>query len=208
VNLPSARIDPGTAVGPYLIERALSPTGATARHLARSEDGERVVVEVFDAQARSVGHPGAGSARARLVREIRALAAIDNRHVVRVRGSGETDGRLWIATEYVPGTDLGRIVAERGPQILDVAVSYLIQAAEGLAAAHGAGIVHRDLTPAKLRVTREGTVIVVGFGIATHRPDMRDMSDSAEPIAETPYVAPEQIEHDLADERSDVWAIG
>ena len=119
------------------------------------------------------------------------------------------DGRLWIATEYVPGTDLGRLVAERGPQILEVAVPDLIQATEGLAAAHAAGVVHRDLTPGKLRVTRDGDqIVVVGFGIATHRPDMRDASDSSEPVADTPYVAPEQIEHDLADERSDVWALG
>ena len=148
------------------------------------------MVEVFDAQAKQAGHPGAGSARARLVREIRALAAIDNKHVARVRGSGEKEGRLWIATEYVPGTDLGRIVVERGPQILEVAVPYLIQASEGLAAAHSAGIVHRDLTPSKLRVTREGTVVVVGFGIGTHRPDIRDISDAAQPVADTPYRRP------------------
>jgi serine/threonine protein kinase len=202
VTLPSVRIDAGTAVGPYLIERGLSPTGATARHLARGEDGERVVLEVFEPDA------GTGAARARLVREIRALAAIEHRHLGRVRAAGENDGRLWIASEYVQGTDLGRVLVERGWQPFDMALSYVAQAAEGLVVAHGAGIVHRDLTPSKLRLMRDGRVVVVGFGIATHRPDQRDASDVSDVAAATPYVSPEQIEHSLADERSDVWALG
>jgi serine/threonine protein kinase len=205
VSLSSVRIDPGSAFGPYLIERGVSSTGATARHVARSVDGERVVLEIFEPDA------GTGAARARLVREIRALAAIDHRHLARVRTAGETEGRLWIATEFVPGTDLPRVLAERGPLFPESAVAYLLQAGDGLATAHGSGIVHRDLTPSKLRLARDGRVVVVGFGIATHRPDMRDVTDAAEShevSAVTPYVAPEQIEHDLADERSDVWALG
>jgi serine/threonine-protein kinase len=202
VSLSSVRIDPGTAFGPYLIERGVSPSGGTARHVARREDGERVVLEIFEPDS------GTGAARARLVREIRALAAIDHKNLARVRAAGENDGRLWIATEYVQGTDLARVLAERGSQLAESAISYVAQAAEGLAAAHGAGIVHRDLTPSKLRLSREGRVVVVGFGIATHRPDKRDPSDAHEVLATTAYVAPEQIEHDLADERSDVWALG
>jgi serine/threonine protein kinase len=202
VTLSSGRIDPGTAFGPFWIERRLSPTGATERHIARSAEGDRVVLELFAPDA------GTGAARARLVREIRALAAIDHRHLARVRSAGENDGHLWIATEYVQGTDLARQLVERGTPSLETAVGYVVQAAAGLVVAHGAGIVHRDLTPSKLRLARDGRVVVVGFGIATHRPDRRTAGDAPEGIAATPYVAPEQIEHELADERSDVWALG
>jgi serine/threonine protein kinase len=185
-----------------VIERPLSTMGTTARFVARGPDGDRVVVELFEPDT------GTGAARARLVREIRALSSIDHRNLARVRSSGEQDGRIYYATEYVQGTDLARVLAERGTPSVDAAYGYVAQAADALAAAHGAGIVHRDMTPAKLRLARDGRFVVVGFGLGTHRPDRRDAADGPVATAATPYVAPEQIEHDMADERSDVWALG
>jgi hypothetical protein len=157
--------------------------------VARSGDGGRVVLKMLPADAAT--HP-TGS---RLVRDMRALAGLDQRNVVRVDATGEHDGMPWVATEYVQGTDLGRLMAERGPLRADVALRYAIQAAEGLAAAHGVGIVHGALRPSKMLLAPDGRVVVIDFGIPGQG-------------GSTAYLSPEQLEHGMVDGRSDVWALG
>jgi serine/threonine protein kinase len=173
--------------------------------LARDTDGTRVVLKMVPSGIAT------NSARARLMREARALAVVDHPGVVRVRGTGEHEDMPWIAMEYVNGVDLKRVIAERGPLRSDVAVRYAIQTAEALVAAHRAGVVHRDLKPSNLLLTADGRVVLVDFGIAKRRSDLRegDVLTSAREVIGTPaYLSPEQIEHGLADERSDVWALG
>ena len=173
--------------------------------LARDTDGSRVVLKMVPSGIAT------NSARARLMREARALAVVDHPGVVRVRGTGEHEDMPWIAMDYVNGVDLKRVIAERGPLRSDVAVRYAIQTAEALVAAHRAGVVHRDLKPSNLLLTTDGRVVLVDFGIAKRRSDLRegDVLTSAREVIGTPaYLSPEQIEHGLADERSDVWALG
>jgi serine/threonine protein kinase len=201
----SALLAPGTAVGPYVVEHRFAQGGMSVLFLAHDADGSRVVLKMVP--------PGiaTNSARARLVREARALAAVDHPGVVRVRGTGEHAEMPWIAMEYVNGVDLKRTIAERGPMRPDSALRYAIQAAEALVAAHRAGVVHRDLKPSNLLLTAEGRVVLVDFGIAKRRSDVRegDVLTSAREVIGTPaYLSPEQIELGLADERSDVWALG
>jgi serine/threonine protein kinase len=173
--------------------------------LARDSDGARVVLKMVPSGIAT------NSARARLMREARALAVVDHPGVVRVRGTGEHQDMPWIAMDYVNGVDLKRVIAERGPLRSDVAVRYAIQVAEALVAAHRAGVVHRDLKPSNLLLTVDGRVVLVDFGIAKRRSDLRegDVLTSAREVIGTPaYLSPEQIEHGLADERSDIWALG
>jgi serine/threonine protein kinase len=132
--------------------------------------------------------------RARLLRDLRALAAVEQRNVVRIDGTGEHQATPWVAMEYVQGTDIARVIAERGALPVEVALGYAIQAADGLAAAHGAGLLHGALRPSKLLLAPDGRVIVVDFGI-------RGQSSTA-------YLSPEQIEHGVVDARSDVWSLG
>jgi serine/threonine protein kinase len=216
VTLPIACLEPGNAIGPYLVERALSPGADSERYVARGRDGHRVVVELLSPDAST------GTLRARSAREIRALCALDHRNLGRACASDDEQGRLWIAFDYVPGTDLARVIAERGAVPVETALTYVLHAAEGLIAAHEAGLVHRALKPSRIRIARDGRVVVVGFGITRRRSEARGAGGrSVEPQssslvalaalgvqAATPYAAPEQIEHDLADERSDVWALG
>ncbi|HEX3770511.1 MAG TPA: serine/threonine-protein kinase, partial [Polyangiaceae bacterium] len=201
----SSFIAPGTPVGGYVVERRLAQGGMSVLFLARDADGTRVVLKMVP--------PGiaTNSARARLMREARALAVVDHPGVVRVRGTGEHKDMPWIAMDYVNGVDLKRVIAERGPMRAETAVRYAIQIAEALAAAHRAGVVHRDLKPSNLLVTNEDRVVLVDFGIAKRRTEPRDgdvLTSAREVIGTPAYLSPEQIEHGLADERSDVWALG
>jgi len=205
VTSASLRIDPGTAVGPYVVERLLAQGGMSVLYLARDESGETLVLKMVPPEI------GTSATRARLTREARALAAVDHPGIVRVLGTGDHEGIPFIAMDYVRGTDLKRVLADRGALPVDLALRYAIQAAEALVAAHDAGVIHRDLKPSNLLLTPEGRIVLVDFGIAKRRTDTRDgdILTSAREVLGTPaYLSPEQLEHGLADERSDVWALG
>ncbi len=202
-NAP-VRLDPGTSVGPYVVERRLAQGGMSVLYLARDTDGERVVLKMVPAEIAT------SATRARLLREARALAAVDHPGVVRVHGTGEHEGTPWIVMDYVRGTDLKRVL-ERGPLPVGAALRYAIQAAEALVAAHDAGVIHRDLKPSNLLLTPDGRVVLVDFGIAKRRADARDddlLTTNREVLGTPAYLSPEQLEHGLADERSDVWSLG
>ena len=198
-------IDPGTVVGPYVVERRLAQGGMSVLYLARDEAGEAIVLKMVPPE---IGTP---TTRARVTREARALAAVDHAGIVRVHGTGDHAGTPWIAMEYVRGTDLKRVLAERGPLSVEIALRHAIQACEALLAAHDAGVIHRDLKPSNILVTPQGRIVLVDFGIAKRRADAREgdvITAASEVLGTHAYLSPEQLEHGLADERSDVWALG
>lgn len=201
----SLTIDPGTAVGPYVVDRVLAQGGMSVLYLAHDGANERVVLKML------LPELATSATRGRLMREARALAAVDHPGIVRVHGSGEHEGTPWIAMDYVRGMDLKRVLAERGALPADLALQYAVQVTEALVAAHDAGVIHRDLKPSNLLLTPEGRLVLVDFGIAKRRNDVRegDVLTSAREVVGTPaYLSPEQLEHGLADERSDVWSAG
>lgn len=201
----SVRIDPGTAVGPYVVERLLAQGGMSVIYLARDGNNERAVLKML------LPELATSATRARMQREARALQAVDHPGVVRVHASGEHEGAPWIAMDYVRGTDLKRLLADRGALSPEMAVQYAVEATEALAAAHAAGVIHRDLKPSNLIITPEGHVVLVDFGIAKRRGELRegeDVTSTREVLGTLAYLAPEQLEHGLADERSDIWGLG
>ncbi|HEY6463944.1 MAG TPA: serine/threonine-protein kinase, partial [Polyangiaceae bacterium] len=137
----TVRIDPGTAVGPYVVERRLAHGGMSVLYLARGENGELFVLKMVPPEL------GTTASRARLTREARALAAVDHAGVVRIESTGDHDGVPWIAMQYVRGTDLKRVLEENGPLPVEMCIRYAIEASEALVAAHDAGVIHRDLKP-------------------------------------------------------------
>jgi serine/threonine protein kinase len=173
-------------------------------YVARDADGGRVVLKVVPPDIAT------NATRARLMREARALSLVDHPGVVRIHGTGDHEGTPWIAMDLVHGTDLKRVI-ERGPLPADTALKYAVQAAQALVAAHDAGVIHRDLKPSNLLLTPDGRIVLVDFGIAKPRADARDddVLTSAREVVGTPaYLSPEQLEHGLVDERSDIWALG
>jgi serine/threonine protein kinase len=206
VSSVPVKIDPGCAVGPYVVERRLAQGGMSVLFLAHDEQlARQVVLKVVPDDLST------SSSRARLMREARALASVDHPGVVRVYGTGDHLGTPWIAMEYVRGTDLKRVLAERGPVAPDRALRWIVLACEALAAAHDAGVIHRDLKPSNILLTEGDQITIVDFGIAKRRDQAQsgDVLTSQRELLGTPaYLSPEQLEHGIADERSDVWALG
>jgi serine/threonine-protein kinase len=107
----------------------------------------------------------------RFAREARALATIHSDHAVRIIDVGALEkGEPYLVMECLEGTDLGRVVKQRGPLRIEEAVDYVIQACDALAEAHAAGIIHRDLKPSNLYLAKRKDdsyiVKVIDFGIA------------------------------------------
>jgi eukaryotic-like serine/threonine-protein kinase len=182
------RLAPGDKLGRFVIGSVLGAGGMGVVYAARDPALERkVAVKVLRDAA----------AGARLVREGQALAQLAHPNVVAVHDIGEDAGRPYIAMELVDGATLGAWLraAERSRgEVLEV----LVQVARGLAAAHAAGIVHRDVKPDNVLVDRAGRARVTDFGLV-------DVAASA--LAGTPaYMAPEQIDGAGVDARADQFA--
>src|SRR5262249_9194936 len=105
-------------------------------------------------------------ARARLLREARAAAALNHPNVLTVYDVGEADGHVYIATEYVPGRPLSEVIGGAGLPVAE-ALRLALQIAAGLAHAHARGIIHRDIKPSNVLVTAAGDAKLLDFGLAT-----------------------------------------
>jgi tetratricopeptide (TPR) repeat protein len=142
--------------------------------------------------------------RARFVREAQAAGRLQHRNIVTVYDVGEEHGQPYIAMELVAGLDLERVIQEKRPLPLEWKIDVLRQICEGLAHAHANGIVHCDVKPANVRVSAEGEVKIVDFGIA-----LLQASTRAGHHAGTPhYMAPEQVEGKAVDRRADIFSVG
>ncbi len=203
----SVQVVSGTPIGPYVVERKLAQGGMSVLFLAHDSQLDRPVALKMLAE-----EVATHATRARMLREAKTLAAVDHPSIVRIYGAGEHEGKPWIAMELVRGTDLKRLLAERGVVSPPRALRWILQASEALAAAHDVGVVHRDLKPSNLLLTHDDRIKVVDFGVAKRRVEPAGTGDvltsQGEVLGTPAYLSPEQLEHGLADERSDVWGLG
>jgi eukaryotic-like serine/threonine-protein kinase len=144
--------------------------------------------------------------RARFLREAEAVRGLDHPNIVRVVETGAVEDQPFIALEYVEGTDLEQIIQRRAPLSVEWKLDLLRQICDGLQHAHEQGIIHRDVKPANVRVTADGTVKVVDFGMA--RVNTSDLTKRGQMLGSVHYVAPEQIEGARVDHRADVFSVG
>ncbi len=154
--------------------------------------------------------------RQRFEREARAISQLTHPHICTLHDVGQADGASYLVMEYVEGERLDTRL-ERGPLGLEPAVTIAVQIALALDKAHRSGIVHGDLKPGNVMLTRTG-VKLLDFGLARRLPSPEQLPSDSEtqvvPVPETPmlgtlpYLAPEQLEGRPPDARSDLFAFG
>ncbi|MEP7119611.1 MAG: protein kinase [Byssovorax sp.] len=205
---------PGTLIGgKYRVERALGRGGMGVVVLAYDETlGRRVAIKLLRAAGRGD--------EARFLREARAVARLTSEHVARILEVGALDdGAPFLVMEYASGSDLGRVLHDRGRLPAAIAVDYLLQAGEVLAEAHALGIIHRDLKPSNLflaaRVDGSPLIKVLDFGIAKSMPGVAgnaeetSLTATSATIGSPLYMSPEQLHSARdVDARTDLWSLG
>ena len=187
----------------YEKARQIGRGGMGAIYLAEDRDlGRQVAVKVLDDR-----FAGDDQLRQRFKREALTAARLGgNARVVTIFDVGEWEGRPYIVMEYLPGGTLADRARE-GPVEHETALTWLAQAAEALDAAHGEGIVHRDVKPANLLFDARGDLAVADFGIARAADDTMGMTAAGTVLGTAGYLSPEQALGRPATPASDLYAL-
>ncbi|WP_210592999.1 serine/threonine-protein kinase [Streptomyces sp. GESEQ-35] len=197
----------GTQVADYRIEREIGRGGMAVVYRARDLRLERTVALKLLAPELARND----TFRRRFTHESRAAAAIDHPHIVPVFEAGETDGVLYIAMRYVDGSDLRHLLDRQGPLPPTTVLRIAAQVASALDAAHEHGLVHRDVKPGNILVSR-GTdsdhpehVYLTDFGLTKKSLSLTGFTTVGQFVGTLDYVAPEQISGKPVDGRCDVY---
>src|SRR5258708_2191180 len=200
------RFAAGTQLGQYRIEAALGAGGMGEVFRARDTRLNRTVA-IKISQRLFTG---------RFKQEARAVAALNHPNIVQIYELGSEAGDDFIVMEFVPGRTLAELLCA-APLALDQALEYANQIASALAAAHAAGIVHRDIKPGNIIVSDAGVVKILDFGLAKAEqkavPSDTTVTAGAQTGAGTvlgtaAYMSPEQAEAKAVDARSDIFSTG
>jgi hypothetical protein len=212
-------LTPGTRLGPYEVTAQIGQGGMGEVYRARDAKlGRDVALKILPEAF--VDDP---DRVARFEREAQVVAALNHRNIAIIHGFQESDGVRALVLELVEGDTLSDIIA-RGQLALPDALAIARQIADALEAAHDKGIVHRDLKPDNVKVTSNGTIKVLDFGLAkmlepdvtrtpsyagTMSPTLSLHATYGGMILGTPaYMSPEQARGKLVDRRADIWAFG
>ena len=146
---------------------------------------------------------------ASFIREIRTQAQLDHEHLVRAYDAGHDGNVHYLVTEYVPGTDLRRLVRSHGPLTMQKSANVILQAARGLQHAHERGLIHRDVKPGNILVTPDGIAKVSDLGLAACMHDPESDPRAGKIVGTADYLSPEQIKTPLeVGAPSDIYSLG
>jgi Protein kinase domain len=199
----------GQRLGPYEVRSAIGAGGMGEVYLAHdSRLGRDVAIKVLPASS------GGVDALARFEREARAVAALSHPNVLAIHDVGAEGSVHFVVTELLEGETLRARLAARGSLAPAEAVSYGVQIARGLAAAHNRGIIHRDLKPDNIFITRDGRIKILDFGIAifdqasVETGEQSLLTRTGLAIGTVGYMAPEQLLGQPATAQSDLFGFG
>jgi eukaryotic-like serine/threonine-protein kinase len=210
-------ITAGTRLGPYEILAAIGAGGMGEVYQAHDTKlGRDVAIKVLP---EAFAHDP--DRLSRFQREAKMLAALSHSNIATIYGLEQSSGTSYLVMELVSGETLQQRVAREGPLPIEGALGISRQIAEALEAAHDKGIIHRDLKPANVKVTAEGKVKVLDFGLAKAFAGGESSSDlSNSPtlnaagtmqgviLGTAAYMSPEQARGKAVDRRTDIWALG
>jgi len=217
IETPFPQFGPGASLaGRYEIIREIGKGGMGEVYLAEDTNLKRqVAIKVLPLQFALDK-----DWLARFEREARLLAALNHPNIATIHGLEKSDGQQFLVMELVEGDTLAERI-KKGPLPVDEALELCRQIAEGLESAHEKGIIHRDLKPANVKVTPEGKVKILDFGLAKAFLNQLGESDLSKSPAITDemtrpgvilgtaaYMSPEQAKGKSLDKRTDIWAFG
>jgi len=189
-------------IGPYHVVEELGGGGMGIVYKARDRRLDRFVALKFLPLHLST-HP---EAEQRFAQEAKAASALDHPNICTIHDIDKADdGQPFIAMAYYEGETLKKKIA-RGPLPVEEAVDYAAQVASGLERAHRAGIVHRDVKPANVLITGDGTAKILDFGLAK-MPDV-GLTKTGVTMGTVAYMSPEQARGETVDARTDLWSLG
>jgi len=200
---------PGQKLGHFRVVEKLGEGGMGVVYRARDEHLDRdVALKILHTETLSNE-----AARKRFYKEARALSKLNHPNVQTCHDFDTEQGVDFLVTELVPGNSLDESLAT-GPLGEKEVVRLGVQLAEGLEAAHAQSIVHRDLKPANLRITPEGRLKILDFGLAKLERPVGDvtatqsMTQTQTIVGTLPYMSPEQLRSEPIDARTDIYATG
>ncbi len=204
----------GTRLGPFEVLAPIGAGGMGEVYRARDTRLERdVAIKVLPESVSA--DP---KALARFESEARAVAALSHPNILALHDVGEADGVRYAVTELLEGETLRGLVV-RGLIPIRRALEIAHEVAEALAAAHGKGIVHRDVKPENVFVTKDGRVKLLDFGLArsgplptghdeTHSPTVEKLTEEGAAVGTVAYMSPEQARGETVEFRSDQFSLG
>ncbi|GMU67376.1 MAG: hypothetical protein AMXMBFR36_36500 [Acidobacteriota bacterium] len=201
------RLDAGDQLGRYKILKRLGAGAMGEVYLAEDPQIGRQIalktVRVEEGRANEVEER-----KLRLLREARAAGRLLHPNIIALFDAGEDQGVLYLAFEFVEGSDLADRVAD-GPQLsLGETLAIVRQAADGLDYAHRQGVVHRDIKPSNVMITADGRVKIADFGIARVADQTSDLTMTGSVVGSPHYMSPEQIKGEPLDGRTDIFSLG
>jgi serine/threonine protein kinase len=191
-------------VGGYELEELVGQSAAGLLYSARDVRLQRQValrIVAADVAADPV-------MRARLNREVTALASVDHPNVPPIYEAGEHAGRIFIASRWIDAPRLTEFVGECGPLEPKRAVRIANQIADALQAAHALGIIHRNVKPSRVLVAQGDLAYLTDFSVARRLSDMTGLTVQEQVVEQFDYVAPEYIEGREIDARVDIYGLG
>lgn len=199
-------LDPliGTRIGPFRIDQRLAAGGMGVVYRAHhGTTGEDVAVKIL-APSLSADQEYV----TRFFREAGAAGQIDHPNVVRVIDVGRHEDKYYLVMQFVPGDTLDRLLETERRMSLERATRFVKGIASGLAAAHRAGIIHRDVKPGNVIVSRDGVPHLTDFGLARHAETRKGLTIEGTFLGTPEYASPEQVEGRRVDPRTDLYSLG
>jgi serine/threonine protein kinase len=209
VVMGQQQLQPGQVFAGYEIQRLLGVGGMGAVYLARHPNLPKLVALKLLTPALTDDD----DLRARFLREADHVARLDHPNIVAVYDRGDQDGQLWIAMQYIDGSDAATALRE-GPLPAARAVRIITETAKALDFAHAADVLHRDVKPANILLTRPTAgqperVLLADFGIAKALDDRTGITATGMFAASLQYAAPEQLDPSITlDARADQYSLG
>jgi hypothetical protein len=199
-------VDPliGAKLGPCRVEERLAAGGMgvvyRARHTLLDQDvAVKILAPSLAADQEYV---------TRFFREAGAAGQIDHPNVIRVIDVGKFEDRYYLVMEYVPGDTLDRVIETERRLPLERATKFIREITSGLAAAHRAGIIHRDIKPGNIIVSPDGRPHLTDFGLARHAENKKGLTVEGTFLGTPEYASPEQVEGKKLDHRTDLYSLG